>query len=109
MALALARSVAGQGSAGALRHLPSVRRAGAGWMSQARDDAYQRHKQEAAARQRRIAHEGRDIGKLPKIAQAKRREATRLDLRAFCDGYLKGTFSLPWSADHLRVLERART
>jgi len=70
--------------------------------------AYESDKRLRAERSRRIALAGRDIGEIPKAQHPKRRELARLDLRAFCDTYLKTTFSLPWSPDHLKVLDRAR-
>ena len=74
--------------------------------------AYERHKREAAARQAAKSAEGRDIGPIPAVAQSVRRLLASRSLRVFCETYLSGTFSLAWSADHLRVIgliERAVT
>lgn len=77
------------------------------------------HFNEAAGRQREAARryaremslEGREIGALPEVAAPERRERCRQSLRCFIEEYFKGPdkFYLPWSADHLVVLERTQT
>lgn len=49
---------------------------------------------------------GRDIGELPPVADPARRAAAAESFRAFCDAYLPATFRLPWSDDHLAVIDR---
>lgn len=66
--------------------------------------AYERHRQRAAERIRAISLRGRDIGPIPKILHPRRRRRCERDFRAFCERYLPGTFSLPWSRDHLSVI-----
>jgi hypothetical protein len=69
---------------------------------------YRRKVERETERSRRIALVGRDIGEIPPIVNHERRAAARSDLRRFCDEYFGDVFTLPWSDDHLRVLDRAR-
>ena len=49
---------------------------------------------------------GRDIGKIPPVKNPERRaEATR-SYRIFCEEYFPQTFTLAWSADHLKVIKK---
>jgi hypothetical protein len=59
--------------------------------------------------QRRNAAEtqkGNDIAPMPKVVNAKRREACRLNLRLFCETYFPAAFKLNWSRDHLKVIAK---
>jgi hypothetical protein len=67
-------------------------------------DVFDRRGARSARFQRKASAAGRDIGPIPPIANAGRREAARLDFRAFCQSYLPQTFTLAWSPDHLRVI-----
>ena len=67
---------------------------------------HDRNVAKSAAYNRRQSAIGRDIGDLPPVGNPKRREAARLNFRLFCETYLCETFSLAWSPDHLRVIER---
>ncbi|GJM43350.1 MAG: hypothetical protein DHS20C21_01920 [Gemmatimonadota bacterium] len=69
---------------------------------------YERKKHVETERQRGLSRSGRDIGQIPAVVDPDRRAAARENLRVFCDTYLAATFCLPWSPDHLRVLERAQ-
>jgi len=68
------------------------------------DPTYQRHKARAAARQARISASGRDIAPLPPVRDPARRIACSRDFRRFCETYFSHTFTLAWSADHLRMI-----
>lgn len=68
--------------------------------------SYARHKERAAARQRTQSLTGRDIAPLPPIANPKRRAAAAKSFKIFCETYFPETFSLPWSRDHLKVIEK---
>lgn len=70
---------------------------------------YERKKAYAGERSRETSRDGRDIGPLPEVANPERRASCERDFRAFCDSYMRGTFSISWSADHLRVLLRVQT
>lgn len=69
-------------------------------------EAYERHKAASRARIAALSAAGRDIGDLPAVARPDRKENARKSFRSFCDNYFPQTFSLPWSGDHLRVIER---
>ena len=60
----------------------------------------------SSAFSRRVSAAGRDIGDIPPIAKPRRRKAAEQDFRRFCETYLAASFPLPWSPDHLRVIER---
>jgi len=49
---------------------------------------------------------GRDIGGIPPIANIRRRGRCRKSLRWFCETYNPQAFTLAWSKDHLRVIDR---
>lgn len=53
---------------------------------------------------RKVSAAGRDIGELPPVAKPRRRAAAARDFRRFCESYLRATFPLAWSDDHLRVI-----
>jgi len=53
-----------------------------------------------------MATAGRDIGELPSVVDPDRRDRCRLSFRSFCNDYFPETFALPWSQDHLTVLQR---
>ncbi|HOM17358.1 MAG TPA: hypothetical protein PLQ00_08520, partial [Thermoguttaceae bacterium] len=70
---------------------------------------YAAHKQRAAARSRESALIGRDIGLLPPVADPARRRAAAASFRLFCETYFPEVFALPWSSDHLKVIEKIET
>lgn len=71
-----------------------------------RGDAYDRHRQRAAARQQRLSQAGRDIGAIPPVADPDRRAQAEASLERFCKLYLPEVFCLDWSDDHLRVIAK---
>ena len=50
----------------------------------------------------------RDIGPIPDVVNPKRREKYRLDPAGFARTYLPGTFFLPFSKTHLKVIEKGK-
>jgi hypothetical protein len=48
----------------------------------------------------------RDIAPCPEIQDREGRDAAAASLRVFLETYFPGTFSLAWSDDHLRVIDR---
>jgi hypothetical protein len=48
----------------------------------------------------------RDIGPIPAVKNARRREKCRLNFRLFCETYFKKTISLDWSDDHLKAISK---
>ena len=69
-------------------------------------DNYEAMKESARARNAEISESGRDIGKLPPVANPERKERAREDFRFFCESYFPMTFELAWSADHLKVISK---
>ena len=72
------------------------------------DKSAKRHtarRQREAARDKAASKSGRDIGELPPVENQKRRDACRRNFKLYCETYHSATFSLKWSADHLKVLK----
>lgn len=65
---------------------------------------YAAHRAKMAAKFSEASIAGRDIGKIPPVRGKQRREKCRLNFRLFCETYLRPTFCLGWSDDHLEVL-----
>jgi vacuolar-type H+-ATPase catalytic subunit A/Vma1 len=64
-------------------------------------------KRERDARRSRIqSAAARDIGAIPEPEDPGRRAAAEADLRTFAETYFPGVFFLPWSPDHLRVIDK---
>jgi hypothetical protein len=63
----------------------------------------------SSARILSASRKARDIAPCPLIANRKRRNAAFADLRIFLETYFPSTFSLRWSADHIRVIERLQS
>lgn len=66
--------------------------------------SYDERKQQVATILRAQSREGRDIGPLPSVADAARRDSCQHDLKLFCEIYFAAAFYMGWSADHLRVI-----
>ena len=69
-------------------------------------DGYEAHREAAAKRQADQSLAGRDIGELPAVEDPERKESCRLDLKKFCEIYFAETYSLEWSQDHLRAIDK---
>lgn len=69
-------------------------------------EAYQRHKEKMRLARKVQALAGRDIGAIPDIVDPRRRSTTVENFRAFCDSYFPCIFSLPWSADHVKIISK---
>lgn len=72
------------------------------------DADYELRKERSRAKQEEMARSGRDIAPIPAIVNPERREACRLNPRLYIETYHGKNFSLAWSEDHLRVIERIR-
>lgn len=79
--------------------------------SPAPDDAdrYARMKASAAARNRRAAAAGREIGPLPRVLRPQRKRRCAQSLRKFCETYLADWFYLRWSQHHLEAIRDLET
>jgi energy-coupling factor transporter ATP-binding protein EcfA2 len=65
----------------------------------------------SAVRNRNIALAlaGRDIGDLPEVESPELKARCRTDFKTFCESYFPSNFTLAWSADHLKVIDRIET
>lgn len=75
----------------------------------AKADSYSRHKETSAARQRAQSETARDIANGPWVrppADPARRSSTTKSFLAFCKTYFPETFRIPFSDDHLKVIDR---
>ena len=52
---------------------------------------------------------GRDIGPLPEVVNPDRKAACERNFQLFCESYFPETYSLEWSPDHLKVIEKIET
>lgn len=52
---------------------------------------------------------GRDIGPLPEVVNPDRKAACERNFQLFCESYFPETYSLAWSPDHLKVIEKIET
>jgi len=69
-------------------------------------EAYERLKLKARERIHAISRAARDIAPLPSIVNPVRRRRTARSFRFFCERYFPATFNLPWSPDHLRIIDK---
>lgn len=69
------------------------------------DDAYSRQKARSRAYQSGKSAEGRDLGDLPECSDPELRERCRLDLKLYLDTCHADSFPLPFSQDHLDLID----
>jgi hypothetical protein len=73
------------------------------------DDAgpdYELVRERSRLRNAMLSLSGRDIGALPEVQDAARKAKAERDFRFFCETYLRQTFHLAWSPDHLKVIAK---
>jgi hypothetical protein len=70
------------------------------------DRAAESHRDSALRHARNQSESVRDIGPVPAVKNAKRRESCRNDFRLFCETYFKTAFHLAWSDDHLKAIAK---
>ena len=75
--------------------------------SQAR--SYEDRRDAERARNAAQSIAGRDIGDLPDVVNPRRKADCERDFRLFCESYFPSTFTLAWSPDHLKVIEKIET
>lgn len=68
--------------------------------------SYEEIKEAARERSAAASQSGRDIGPPPPVADKKRKEACRLNLRKFFETYFPVKFCRGWGPDHLRVIAK---
>ena len=52
---------------------------------------------------------GRDIGPLPEVINPQRKSDCERNFQLFCESYFPETYSLEWSPDHLKAIEKIET
>lgn len=67
---------------------------------------YDKAKASAGKRSRAITSTARDIGDLPPVVNARRRDKCRQDFQRFCETYGAESFPLAWSPDHLTAISK---
>jgi len=70
------------------------------------ENDYDSHKEYVAKRHAQMSLQARDIGDLPQVVNPERKAESEKSFRLFCENYFSHTFSLEWSNDHLRAIER---
>jgi Phage terminase large subunit (GpA) len=70
---------------------------------------YAARKERERARQSEQATTGRDIGPIPKVANARRRKKCERNLELYLKTYFPQTFPLPFCSDHRKVIARIQT
>ena len=61
------------------------------------------------ARQAEQSLAGRDIGDLPAVVNPERKKECERNFQLFCESYFPEIYSLAWSPDHLKVIEKIET
>ena len=67
---------------------------------------YAERKRRQAERNAEAVRAAQDIGELPEVVNPARKAAAEASFRAFCETYFGEVFYLPWSEDHLKVIEK---
>lgn len=75
--------------------------------SQAR--SYDERRDAERARNAAQSLAGRDIGDMPEVQNPQRKADCERNFRLFCEAYFPENFSLAWSDDHLKVIDRIET
>lgn len=71
--------------------------------------SYEERKEAERLRNAAQSLAGRDIGNLPEIENPEMKERCRTNFKLFCENYFPGNFTLAWSHDHLKVINRIET
>ncbi len=67
---------------------------------------YEEVKRRQAERNADMVRAAQDIGEIPAVVDPHRRARCEESFRRFCETYFADVFYLPWSDDHLRVIEK---
>lgn len=73
------------------------------------EEAYERHKERTATRQRVASAGKREIGPLPAVADPERRAECEQDLQLALETYFPDVFNLGWSHQHIEVIDALQT
>lgn len=71
--------------------------------------SYEERRNAERDRQAEQSLAGRDIGPLPEVVNPGRKAACERNFQLFCESYFPKTYSLAWSPDHLKVIEKIET
>ena len=71
--------------------------------------SYDERRDAERARQAELSLAGRDIGDLPEVVNPERKNQCERNFQLFCESYFPETYSLEWSPDHLKVIEKIET
>ena len=71
--------------------------------------SYEERRNAERDRQAEQSLAGRDIGPLPEVVNPDRKAACERNFQLFCESYFPETYSLAWSPDHLKVIEKMET
>lgn len=69
---------------------------------------YERKKESSRRHFDHLSRTGRDIAPIPPVVDQDRKDKASADFRFFCEAYFPDTFTIAWSDDHLKVLEKTR-
>lgn len=71
--------------------------------------SYDERRDAERARQAELSLAGRDIGDLPEVVNPERKKECERNFQLFCESYFPETYSLEWSPDHLKAIEKIET
>ena len=72
-------------------------------------ERYARHAEAMTRRMRAASQSARDIAPMPSIESPERRRRCSRRFRDFCDSYFPHAFTIPFSADHKKVIAKIET
>ena len=71
--------------------------------------SYEERKEAERQRNAAISAAGRDISPLPEVVNSERKKSCERNFQLFCECYFPETYSLGWSPDHLKAIEKIET
>ena len=71
--------------------------------------SYEERKEAERQRNAAISAAGRDISPLPEVVNPERKKSCERNFQLFCECYFPETYSLGWSPDHLKAIEKIET
>jgi len=69
-------------------------------------ETYEEFKRRQAERTAELVRTGQEIGEIPEVKNTERKAKAENSFQFFCETYFPEVFYLPWSQDHLRVIEK---
>ena len=71
--------------------------------------SYEERKEAERQRNAALSAAGRDISPLPEVVNPERKKACERNFQLFCESYFPETYSLGWSPDHIKAIEKIET